>query len=223
MDWISSLFNFACPFCLAPQASCRSACDLCAERLARLSNEPVIGQNLDGLLITSLGNYDDWLKKLILQNKQAPQKRVLQELARLLSLKMPQGWRKYHLVWIPGRPFGPMHLVEGLALELASLGHDLYPKQALQRRIRKHRAQKELSLSERKHSNISDRYLAIGARAQQDSPPIVLLDDVVTTGSTLTGCAQILKERLGLNVQGALTVAFTPLRHEVNSRLQLEA
>lgn len=177
--------------------------------------DPALYQTIGGLNVVSLGNYEAWLKKLVLDNKHAAHKLVVRELARLIFAKTPSDWRGLPLVWIPGHSFEPIHLVEDLALELARLGQPLYPKRALGRKLGLRRAQKQLNLNERKQAKASERYTAFGKRTSEELQPVILLDDVITTGSTLVGCAQILEERLGLKAQGALSVAFTPLRREV--------
>lgn len=179
--------------------------------MTALELETGVREELGGLSLFSLGVYDGWLQSVVLKNKQTPPRPVVDELARLLMLKMPASWRDTPVVWVPGRALGEIHLVESLALALNRLGHPLYARPLLRRRLGWRKPQKALNEEARRARQAQGLYATIGrARSTIDGANVILLDDVVTTGTTVVGCARLIEERLGLKVQGALSVAFTP-------------
>lgn len=203
---------------MAPSAD-RRACDECAANLAEVELAAAVRTQIDALPVISLGSYDGWLQSLILKHKRAPSKPLSRELARLLAEKTPETWRGLPVIWVPGPLYGDIHLVERLALELGRFGQRLANTSLLTRRInRPTTPQKALGESKRRHREIEKLYrtrkkgtLFLSLEKNRE---VILLDDVVTTGSTLLGCKQLLEEHLGLKVQGALSIAYTPRRFE---------
>lgn len=214
MDWISSLLKLRCSFCGTSPSADQQACDICAWHLAETELSNAVVTRVGELPVVSVGNYEGWLQSLILSNKQGPATPVVRELARLLSQKTPPDWRKLPIVWIPGSQYGEVHLVERLAFELKQHGQKLSSVPLLKRRISRLKTpQKLLDETQRRGRVIEKLYrvrkqLRVSTR-QTMGQEVLLLDDVVTTGSTLLGCKKLLEERLGLKVQGALSIAYT--------------
>ncbi len=208
MEWIASLLNTLCPFCGQTLGSTQRACESCARRLHGLESLAAVATQLEDLPVCTALFYEDWIQGLILRQKRDPTRPVVRWLAQLLTTKMPAQWRGLPLVWLPGKPFAGIHLVEALALELFRLGQPLARRQYLQRRVARAMPQKGLSNNERRTRDMGEVYRV----SRQLFPPdreVILLDDVVTTGSTLLGCRELLAERLGIKVRGALAIAFT--------------
>ncbi|MBI3556630.1 MAG: hypothetical protein HY074_10240 [Deltaproteobacteria bacterium] len=129
-------------------------------------------------------------------------------LAQLLWSKTPGPWRSLPLVWLPGKPFAESHLVEALALELSRLGQPLARRQYLKRGLFPAKPQKSLSNEQRRTRDMREVYQVTRQLVRPDQV-VILLDDVVTTGSTVLGCKELLAERLGIEVRGALAIAYT--------------
>jgi predicted amidophosphoribosyltransferase len=213
MEWITSLFKISCPFCNETLGDCRNACAGCAQLLQGLETEEKVLQNIRGLQVTSAFSYGDWSQELVLRQKAKPHPIVVRWFADELAKKVPTQWRALPLVWLPGSTFGGLHLVEALALELRKRGLNLARRQYLVRRAWPRKPQKELDVEARRSRDIRELYRPCGFRkAARADREIILLDDVLTTGSTLLGCKRMLEERLELEVRGALTLAYTPKR-----------
>ncbi|MHB8793025.1 MAG: ComF family protein [Thermoleophilia bacterium] len=61
-------------------------------------------------------------------------------------------------------------------------------------------AQKQLGFEERRRNLEGSIILRRGVNLRSDAGPVVLVDDVYTTGSTASECARVLKEGLGVEV-----------------------
>jgi len=66
----------------------------------------------------------------------------------------------------------------------------------------KSKAQKNLSRAERMENLKGRIYLNTGLSMEETTAPIILLDDVITTGSTIDVCASVLKEAGAQKVYG---------------------
>ena len=212
MEWITSLLNTLCPFCGETLGSTQRACESCARHLNIQETLPVVDITLRDLPVRAALDYDGWIQGLILRQKRQPSRPVIRWLAGLLHARTPLPWRKLPLVWLPGKPLAEIHLVEVLALELARLGQPLARRQYLKRHLfRAARAQKSLSSTDRRTRDIAEIYRVPRQWGRCDRN-VILLDDIVTTGATLLGCRELLGERLGIEVRGALALAFTKKR-----------
>lgn len=212
MDWIASLLGALCPFCREPLGNARRACDDCAPRLALLERKPVVARALDGGLELRAALYynEPWVRGLILRQKSQRTRPAVEWLARLLWHRIPPEWRALPLAWIPGRVFSDLHLIEAVALELARLGQPLVERQLLVRKLWSGKPQKALSEHERRARDMRNVYgvpRSPGTRRREGA--VILLDDVVTTGATVEGCGDLLMEKLGVDVVGALALAYT--------------
>jgi predicted amidophosphoribosyltransferase len=208
MEWITSLLKANCPFCGVATSNCSRACVTCAGALTLLEAEPRINTRLDELEVVAASEYRDFTQRLILKQKKHCSRPVVKWLAQMLLRKMPPEWKTIPVVWLPGRALGEEHLVEALALELHRLGQPLVARSALVRRLKPAKPQKALDIDDRKTRDIRELYRCSYFRP---SGRVLLLDDVVTTGSTLTGCKQILEAgRPDFKVLGALAIAYTP-------------
>jgi predicted amidophosphoribosyltransferase len=206
MEWITSLFNVLCPYCGNSIGSCQNACSSCAERMAKQEGCPPISTALDGLAIRAAFDYADWEQSLILRQKAKPHPRVVRWLAQRVLESIPIKWRSIPMVWLPGRATSGIHLVEMLAFELQTLGHPLVHKPWLSRRLRPTKPQKSLTDEQRRTRDIRQIYRTV--RYRKYTGNVILLDDVITTGSTILGCKQLI-EGQGATVLGAIALAYT--------------
>ncbi len=111
------------------------------------------------------------------------------------------------ITWVPlsrlrlhRRGYDQAHL---LALELASRSG--VPCERLLRKTRNTRAQSRTGNAARRKANIADAYTAVNVR-EISGKKILLVDDIVTTGSTLSECARILRAAGAASVS-AVTLA----------------
>jgi predicted amidophosphoribosyltransferase len=222
MDWITSLLDTLCPFCGAVLGNCSKACSSCAHQIALFETTSPKENSFDDLKVLSLGFYEDWFQKFVLTQKGRPHPTSLNWIAEVFIRKIPTDWQNTPIVWVPGKTFGAIHLVEALALTLRQFGADLIENPILQRpvlrrSVRRLKPQKKLSRDLRKTKSYDSAFETVPRKSQVSSSRlsvtrVLLLDDVVTTGSTLLGCRRLLEENLGYIVQGALTLAYTPRR-----------
>jgi len=116
---------------------------------------------------------------------------------------VPLHWRRR---W--GRGFNQSEL---LARRLAGLSG--VPFASLLKRVRATPAQAGLS-SARRRRNLAGAFACRRQAASLQGQRILLIDDVMTTGSTLAACARVLK-RAGAARVGVLTVARADRRFDV--------
>lgn len=198
------------------------ACERCVEEIVRLEavtpNADVLpeisARTRDRVLrIHSLAAYEGWVKNLILSNKSDPNAHVTRFFAQALWRIIPEEARGLAIVWTPGKHFGPVHLVEALALELHRQGARLIGRPAFSRKVLRSRPQKTLRISERKAANRAGRFrISSENHRGKNGQAVVLLDDICTTGATLAGLASALEAETGFVVRHALVIAHTPLR-----------
>jgi len=77
------------------------------------------------------------------------------------------------------------------------------------KRVKATAAQAELSATERA-SNVTDAFAVTQAAAGLREHVVILVDDVTTTGATLEGCANVLRDRAGCEVR-TVAAAITPI------------
>jgi predicted amidophosphoribosyltransferase len=207
MDWFAALFNAGCALCGRGLGDCHLACETCAHEAQNLELSRPVALEVDGLPVIALGEYEGWLRDVILHQKASrPTRPTVRHFARLLHARTPETWHTTPLAWVPGPALADAHLVERIALELGRLGQRLSGRALLSRRLLPRLPQKGLSEGERRSRDLEAVF-----RARRHGPAsVVLLDDVVTTGATLAGCRKLLEEQAGARVVGALALARTP-------------
>jgi predicted amidophosphoribosyltransferase len=221
MDWFFSLVHSLCPFCDSVLARPNQACSACADEMAAIEITGCVRAGLSGgverdsapqLPIVAATTYEGWAREVVLRQKRGSKSStVIAWLADMLTHAVPPEWRELELLWLPGAPWSEIHLVEWLALELSKRGLKLYPRAALQRNLWPTKPQKALKMEERRTRDMRQSFRASGA--SRAGKRVILLDDVITTGGTITGCRTIVEQDLGLEVAGALALAYTPRRN----------
>lgn len=211
-EWLGWLIRFPCPLCQRPVTSGSGCfCLDCQDQLHRLRYQPWCSLDQDrDLPIYAWGYYTGTLRRALQQLKYDGQARIGLTLGRWLG----DSWRqagsrrsRYTVVPIPlhadrmqERGYNQAQLISRGFCEVTGLDHrphSLLRERATQR-------QYGLTAAERQE-NIQG---AFGAQAYTKDP-VLLIDDIYTTGSTLRGAAQTLRES-GTRVAGVIVIARVP-------------
>jgi ComF family protein len=128
----------------------------------------------------------------------------------LFDLFIEQGWEVDLVTSVPlGRKRNRQrgyNQAEILAKPFAGLANIPYNKRVIQR-LKETRSQVDLSIQERME-NVSGAFYANSMYCEQKS--VIIIDDVTTTGSTISECARSLKQS-GARQVYAMTLARAPL------------
>ncbi|HJR89935.1 MAG TPA: phosphoribosyltransferase family protein [Aeromicrobium sp.] len=195
--------------------ACRNpALGLCADCASRCRPDPRIVRE-HPCRISAAGEYDGALRSAIIAWKERGRFTVERPLAHLLaaSVLAHEVEGPIALVPIPSRPdrrrARGADVVADLARRSAALLRSVevdaqaVPSLAFVKRVRD---QAGLSATER-----ADNVRGALVVRRPPSAPVVLVDDIVTTGATLGEAARAFRAR-GLTVAGAATMAHRPLR-----------
>jgi ComF family protein len=210
---ICNLFlQSSCPLC--QRSTSKAICDTCERQLKQnqLGNPAEFWQGQPALF--AWGWYGGILKRTIAHLKYDPQP----ELARPLGQWLAQAWIEsgvsrspFTVVPIPlhadkqqQRGFNQAELLAQSFCQWTG-----YPLQANGlERIRSTEAQFTLSASQREQ-NLSQAFsLGKAFQHRRPSSPVLLLDDIYTTGATIRAATQTL-HRHGIRVRGVLAIAKT--------------
>lgn len=207
--WLNLWFYNRCPLCDRPAEA-----ELCSDCIRQIqtcqlpSSEQVWPGKLPGF---AWGGYEGGLKRAIAALKYNHQPQVAYPLGQWLA----QAWRSTpsprNLTVVP-IPLHPAREKQRGYNQAALLGHSFcdYTGLALKRsglkRIHNTQAQFGLSAPEREQ-NLA-RAFSLGKDFLQRRPPgpVLLLDDIYTTGTTAQAAAQVLKSA-GIQVYGWVAVA----------------
>lgn len=172
--------------------------------------------------VATLARHDGAARQLVLAHKAQGRRELAVPLGRALGRAVPalaEAEPDHNgtlwLVPVPSRPSaarvrGGPHvaaLARWCAAELAERGESVAVAPALRLSSRARDAV-GLSRAERV-ANLSGRVGVVPAGVPAPGTPVVLLDDVVTTGATLDACARALS-RAGVRVRAALTLTAAP-------------
>lgn len=191
---------------LSPCVRCRTPrrgplCAACKEQGARWGATP------GRLSVLALGAYEEPLRGRLHALKYEERTSEARPLGRALGLLAPDGWRRVTLVPIP---LHPERLAERGYNQAALLARHVSRITGRPVDFSSLVRQKETSpqarlTKEARRENAEAAFAAPGPRLPRG--PVVLVDDVMTTGATLDAAAAPLLER-GVVVWGALVVAI---------------
>ena len=198
-----------CPFCRRVlDRKAEGVCPLCEEKLPHTGTERA--KRLEnGMLTLSPLRYEGAVRKAIHRYKFGGQAVYAVPFGKRMArcLREERDPAHFLVTWVPlsekrlkQRGYDQARL---LAEELMKeLGLD--PPQSLLRKIRNTRAQSSLTEEKDRRANVKGAYEVIDSSLVRDAH-ILLVDDVVTTGATLTACAAELRKA------GAAEVSATTL------------
>lgn len=201
-NWLQQLLlQPCCPLCHGPQAQ-DWLCDHCRQGL----HLPVGGCRAnEPLPWCALGQHRGALRTLLLRLRRSPRGSLIEALAHELLALLPQHPSPLALCAIPARighgPGLPQHLARAISRQSG-----LIQLETLQRR-RACVGQHHLN----RHQRLLNLRGAFHCLEQQPSPkpPLVLIDDVITTGATASAAEQTLI-RNGHRVVGLVALAHAP-------------
>ena len=206
-ECVSGLPRLERPFCpLCADPGFNGPCPRCA----------AIGPAIDGVRAPFL--LEEPLRKLVHRFKYQHMRAAAPALGELLA-GFIAGWPDNQLVLAPV-PLHPRRMRERGYNQAALLARELSNrtglpvKEGLLRRVEHSRPQVESASSEERVRNVAG---AFEATADASGLRVLLLDDVITTGSTAFACAAALKDAGAEKVWG-LALAKEPLRSGGNGR-----
>lgn len=207
------LLGASCPGCTDPGTG---LCARCRTALVERGTHSV--PTVTDLVVASAGTYDDRARRVLEAWKEhqswALRDFLGEQLARATAhmLLTTELEGRCWLVPMPSAPRAVRRrgldvtaaLAQVAARRLAATGVSCGVWRGLRARAGV-RDQAGLGIAER-HRNVAGRFVLRGA---SPADPVVLVDDIVTTGATLTEAARVLR-RAGVAVLGAAVIADTP-------------
>ena len=213
-DALDAILDRRCPGCAGRIPRAREVCDACEARIPRsgsvlclacLHGDPRAESISEGAcarhgstrLAIAGPHYEPTLERILHAYKYEGAHRLARWIAELLPEPPGKGtaaWREYLLVPIPLHPARRATRGFDQALLLAEIVSVRWgiPVTRLLERIRDHEPQARLD-GERRRENVRGAFRATKPSLAQKRP-ILLVDDVVTTGSTLLEAALALEE-----------------------------
>ncbi len=167
--------------------------------------------------LLSLGPYENLWRQRITAAKGWPAASTCDHWCDQWLAQVPAQWRQAHWVAVPPRPLQGFHLVEELASVLRTKGV------AAPRGLLAWRWRAALGSSRQKKGSRKTRLAAQGRfrarRSSAEARPLVLFDDVTTSGATLREAAEVLTSQ-GWAIVGAAVLAHTPLHDRRRERTE---
>lgn len=201
--WIASWLNGACPVCGKPHWS-----GVCAECRTQGGRQR---ETHGGLSCFALGHYDGALQDYVGRLKYGDETWLASYLGGALSQLLPRF--PPHTTLVPV-PLHPTRLAERSYNQSALLARAVARQLRLRVRYdlverRLVTAQQALLTEHDRALNVRNAFIGqpIAARQHQDCAPLLLVDDVITTGHTVDACAEALVNA-GYVVRGAICCAL---------------
>jgi len=223
--WLDLLLGSSCSVCGAPG---RVLCRRCEAALPREARECWPTPTPPGLVRPcAVGEYADPLRRLVVDHKEHGRLGLARPLGRLLAVAVVDTWRaagvrdrpadlRVELVPVPSHPSVVRERSHDPLLRIARTAAGAVRREGLRARVHPvlrvtARPVDQAGLDSTSRAvNVRGRFAV--RRAARVTAPVVLVDDVITTGATLREAQRALEEA-GVTVLGAATVAATRRRH----------
>ena len=207
LDAWSVLMPVSCAGCGAPDRG------LCAVCRAELEARPELHSLPDGTPVLSALRYAGTVRSTIVAFKEGGRTDIASALAAPLAAALGAAWQEggsrasggtLELVTVPtSRAAWRRRGYDPVALLVRKAG--LRPARRALVQVRSHEDQKRLDRQARGRNLVG----AFRARHQLTGRAVILVDDVLTTGATLTEAARAIRANGGM-VVSVVTLAFTP-------------
>lgn len=197
-----------CPFCDCAVGMFEYMHERCLDRLPRITERIVVPQGLEELY--ACFRYDGAARDAVLRLKEGYYIHAAQAFAPIMLEVIGEAVKRADMITaVPGSTF--MKLKRGYApaeLIAKQISRRCGVKYSASLSTDKKMEQKLLNAKERAE-NVRNAFSVIDKALIQDKN-ILLVDDICTTGSTLSACAKVLRENGAASVSGAV-FALTPL------------
>ncbi len=211
MRFMTMLFPNRCFYCNTVIEPEKPVCDKCAPRFIL---HPFVQKLPDGCLCISAYLHGGQGRRKILDYKFRDKKYYYKNYAAIINIMVKDEWNDVkfdyytsvptHKSKIKKRGYDQTKLI---AVNAADLYKCKYKKLLIQ--YKSNKSQKGLSAKERR-KNVKDIY-KISEKYNVQGKTILIIDDVVTTGSTLSACADILLQN-GAKAVYCATITYTKVR-----------
>lgn len=194
LDKILSLFfPPKCPYCQKPIGLTLTECDKCRSEFPTFAKSEIIPS---GEMCISPFVYDSLVRQAIINYKFYGRKQSADSFSKILADTVKSEYADIHFDTVTAVPLSGKRLRERgynqseiVAKQVAEILK--IPYERLTDKVKENREQHDLSLEERKE-NIQGVYALCG-NASVSGKTILLIDDVITTGYTLSECCRVLK------------------------------
>jgi competence protein ComFC len=207
-DSLSILPDPFCPVCKSFLKVPKTKCGICS-----VEGESALWGNKNIPMVKSLGTFDDHYKSLIHNFKYKRKISLGQRLGERLSENLSLDDRFLDFDFLVPVPLHPARKRERgfnqseILAEVISKRMNLPVLKRVLKRIKNTKDQTNLN-AEQREKNVSGAFSLSSAKDGEQiyGKKIILIDDVITTGATLRGCAEVLREGGAKKVVGATLV-----------------
>lgn len=207
----SIFFPERCPYCRDVVRPCEIYCKECRDKIPRHTYK----RNILGVYeVLSVAPYDDIFKDAIIRLKFKKREQYAYQLAQLMAIKLKEEFEVLSfdsITYVPLHPedfkkrgFNQCELLAKYMSEALNI-----PYEALIKKTRKNEAQHDLPASKRR-KNVEGVFRPVDKKSIKGKR-VLLIDDIVTTGSTLSECVKILENNGALEIY-AMTFAVSLLK-----------
>ena len=194
MRFLTMLFPNRCPYCNAVIEPEKPVCDECS---FRFDPKPYIQRLPNGCTCISAFEHSGIQRKMMLDFKLHKKKHYYKSFAAVINILVKNEWGDIHFDYYTSVPAHKTKIrIRGydqtkiIAESAADLNRCKYRKLLVQ--VKNNRPQRELNAQERRE-NVGGVYPCSG-KCDISGKTILIIDDVITTGSTLLECTNILLE-----------------------------
>ena len=214
MRFMTMLFPNRCFYCNTVIEPEKPVCDKCASRFIL---KPFVQVLPNGFLCVSAYSHNGKSRKQILEYKFKEKKYYYKNYAAIINIMLHNVWPDVHFDYLTSVPtFKTKMKTRGydqaklIAVSAADLHRCKYRKLLIQ--YKSNKSQKKLNAKERRE-NVKDVF-KVSEKFDVTGKTILIIDDVVTTGATLSACADVLLDN------GAVAVYCATVTYAVRRKLK---